>query len=89
MYVSPRWQASNEYAMGMAQKKCMGFISKPWITLNILFILHSRQTVTVIKIIVVCSGTHTKNINTMCGHDVEFLNVKPGGKYSNNWALKL
>jgi len=25
---------------------------------------------------------------TMCGHDVQFLNVKPGGIYSKNWASK-
>jgi hypothetical protein len=60
----------------------------PELHLKILFILHSQQTVSVIKIIAVCSDIHTKYINTMCGHDVEFLNVKPGGIYSNNWTLK-
>ena len=27
----------------------------------------------------VCSEIHTELINTMCGHDVEFVNVEPGG----------
>jgi hypothetical protein len=40
------------------------------------------------EIIVVCSQIHPKHINTLCGQNVEFFNVKPGGKYSNHWALK-
>ena len=28
------------------------------------------------EIIVVCSQIHTKHINTMCGQNVELLNVK-------------
>jgi hypothetical protein len=40
------------------------------------------------EIIAVCSQIHTKHINTLCGQDVEFLNVKPGDIYSNQWALK-
>ena len=27
------------------------------------------------EIIAVCSGTHTKHINTLCGQNVELLNV--------------
>jgi hypothetical protein len=38
------------------------------------------------EIIAVCSEIHTKHINTLCGQDVELLNVKPGGTYSNHWA---
>jgi hypothetical protein len=26
----------------------------------------------------VCSEIHTKHINTLCGQNVEFVNVKPG-----------
>jgi len=26
---------------------------------------------------------------TLCGQNVEFLNVKPAGTYSNYWALKV
>jgi hypothetical protein len=31
------------------------------------------------EIIAVCSHIHTKHINTLCGQNVEFFNVKPGG----------
>jgi hypothetical protein len=40
------------------------------------------------EIIAVCSEIHTKHINTLCGQNAEFVNVKPGGIYSNHWALK-
>jgi hypothetical protein len=40
------------------------------------------------EIIAVCSEIRTKHINTLCGQNVEFFNVKPGGTYSNHWALK-
>jgi hypothetical protein len=40
------------------------------------------------EIIAVCSEIHTKHINTLCGQNVELLNVKPGGTYSSHWALK-
>jgi hypothetical protein len=39
------------------------------------------------EIIAVCSEIHTKYINTLCGQNVEFVNVKPGGTYINHWAL--
>jgi hypothetical protein len=41
------------------------------------------------EMIAVCSESHTKHINTLCGQNVEFVNVKPGGTYSNHWALKV
>jgi hypothetical protein len=40
------------------------------------------------EIIAVCSQIHTKHINTLCEQNVELLNVKPGGTYSDHWALK-
>jgi hypothetical protein len=40
------------------------------------------------EIIAVRSEMHTKHINTLCGQNVELLNVKPGGTYSNCRALK-
>jgi hypothetical protein len=40
------------------------------------------------EIIAVCSEIHTKHINTLCGQNVQFVNVKPAGTYSNHWALK-
>jgi len=47
------------------------------------------------EIIAVCSQIHTKHINTLCGQNVEFCNVKNlavhivtnGGTYSDHWAL--
>jgi hypothetical protein len=40
------------------------------------------------EIIAVCSEIHTKHINTLWGQNVELLNVKDGGTYSNHWALE-
>jgi hypothetical protein len=37
------------------------------------------------EIIAVCSEIHTKHINTLCGQNVEFVNVKPGGADSDHW----
>jgi hypothetical protein len=39
------------------------------------------------EIIAVCSEIHTKHVNTLCGQNIEFVNVKPGSAYSNycNW----
>ena len=39
------------------------------------------------EITAVCSEIHTKHINTLCGQNVELLNVKHGGTYSDHWAL--
>jgi hypothetical protein len=38
------------------------------------------------EIIAVCSEIHTKHINTLCGQNVELVNVKPGGTYSDRWG---
>ena len=40
------------------------------------------------QIIAVCSQIHTKYINKFCGQNVELLNVKPGGTYSDHWDVK-
>jgi hypothetical protein len=40
------------------------------------------------EIIAVCSEIHTKHINTVCGPNVELLNVKPGGTYSDHRTYK-
>jgi len=39
------------------------------------------------EIIAVCSEIHTKHINTVCGKNVDLLSVKPGGTFSDHWAL--
>jgi len=38
------------------------------------------------EIIAVFSEIHTKHTNTVCRQNVEFLNVKPGGTYRDQWA---
>jgi len=40
------------------------------------------------EIMAVCSEIHTKYINTVCGQNVQLLNVKLDGTYSDHWALK-
>jgi hypothetical protein len=41
------------------------------------------------EIIAVSSEIQTKHINTLCGQNVEFVNVKLRGKYSYHWPLKV
>jgi hypothetical protein len=52
-------------------------------------VIKSSQLKLYREIIAVCSQIHTKHINTLCGWNVEFDNVKPGGKNSNHWAFKV
>ena len=40
------------------------------------------------EIIAVRSEIHTKHINGLCGKNVELLNVKTAGIYSDHWAVK-
>ena len=40
------------------------------------------------EIIAVCSQIHTKHINTLCGQNVELLNVKRGGTYIDQLVYK-
>jgi len=45
------------------------------------------------EIIAVCSQIHTKHTNTLCGQNVEFVNIKPDGTvqystYSDHWTLE-
>jgi hypothetical protein len=40
------------------------------------------------EIIAVCSEIHAEHINTLCGQNEGFVDVKPGGTYSNHWATK-
>jgi len=41
-----------------------------------------------VNVLAVCSEIHTKHKNTMCGQNVELLNVKLDSTYSNHWASK-
>jgi len=38
--------------------------------------------------VAVCYEIHAKNTNTLCGQNVELLNIKPGGTYSDHLTLK-
>jgi hypothetical protein len=51
---------------------------------NFMEILKTSQLMLYREIIALCSEIHTKQINTLCGQKVEFVNVKPGGTYSNH-----
>jgi hypothetical protein len=48
----------------------------------------SSQLMLCREITVVCSEIHTKHINTLCGQNVQFVQVKCGGAY-NTCANKL
>ena len=41
------------------------------------------------KITAVCSEIHTKHINTLCGQNVELLDVKHGGIYGDYCAVHI
>jgi hypothetical protein len=41
------------------------------------------------EIIAVCCEIHTKHINTLCGQNVGFVSVKPGGTRNKHLALEL
>ena len=52
--------------------------------------LNKKQSVNVYReIIAVCSQIHTKHINTLCGQNVELVNVKPGGTCIDHRALEV
>ena len=68
-----------------------------YVYLNIQCVPRSKHSISVIKtshlmlyreIIAVCSEIYTKHINTLCGQNVGFVNVRPGGKYSDHWDLE-
>ena len=40
------------------------------------------------EVIAFCFEICTQYINALCGQNVEFLNVKPGGIWNNHWVLK-
>ena len=41
------------------------------------------------EIMAVCSEIHTEHINTLCGLNVEFLDGKLGGTYSDHCAVHI
>ena len=51
-------------------------------------VIKTSQLMLYREIIVICSEIHTKLINTVCGQNTEYLNVKSVGTYSDHWALE-
>jgi hypothetical protein len=51
-------------------------------------VIKTSQLMLFMEIIAVYSQIHTKHINTLCGQNVEFLNVTADGTYSDHWVLK-
>jgi len=45
-----------------------------------------RETLLYREIIDVCFESHTKRINTLHGHNVEFITVKPCCMLSSHWV---
>jgi len=41
------------------------------------------------EIVAVCSEIHTEHINTVCGQNVDLVNVKPGCTHSDHWDYPL
>ena len=50
-------------------------------------VIKTRHLMVYKEIIAVCSEIHTKHINTLCGQNVQIVNVKAGGIFSDHWAL--
>ena len=40
------------------------------------------------EIMAACSQIHTKHINTLCGQNVELMDVRPGCTCGDHWTLK-
>ena len=51
-------------------------------------VIQTSQLMLYRGIMAVCSEIHTKHINTLWGQNVEFVNVKLGGTYSDHWTLE-
>ena len=51
-------------------------------------VIKTSQLMLYREIIAVCSQIHIKRINTLCGQNVEFVNVTAGCTYSDHWALE-
>jgi len=52
-------------------------------------VIQTSQLMLYREIIAVFSQIHTKHINTLCGQNVELLNVKLCGTYSDHCAVHI
>jgi len=51
-------------------------------------VIKASQLMLCKDIIAVCPQIHTQHINILCGQNVEFLNVKVDGTYSDHRTLE-
>jgi len=51
-------------------------------------VIKTSQLMLCREIIAVCPQIQTQHINTLCGQNVEFLNVKVDGTYSDHRTLE-
>jgi len=68
--------------------KLGGTYSNHWAVKGYVSVIKTSQLMLYREIKDGCSDIHTKDINTLCGQNLELLNVKIGGTYSNHWAVK-
>ena len=54
-----------------------------------MFVIKTSQLMLYREIMAVCSEIHTKHINTLCGKNVELLNGKLSGTYSDHRAVHI
>ena len=52
-------------------------------------VIKTSQLMLYREITALCSEIHTKHIKTLCGENVELVNVTVVGTYSDHWALEL
>jgi len=65
-----------------------GTYSDHWALEGKMSVIKTSQLMLYTEIVAVSSQIHTKNINTLCGQNTEFLNVTASGTYSDHWALE-
>ena len=51
----------------------------PYRAVNTVAVIKTSEFMMCMEIMAVCSQIRTKHINTLCGQNVEFVSVKPGG----------
>jgi hypothetical protein len=67
--------------------KAGGTCSDHWALEVKISVIKSNQLMLYREIIALCSLIPTEHINILYGQNVEFVNVKPGGTYSDHCAL--
>jgi hypothetical protein len=69
--------------------KSGGTYSYHWALKGLISVIQTSQLMLHREIIAVCSEINTKYTNSLCGQVLEFVDVKPGGTYSDHWAVKI